>query len=463
MKNLKYYFDAIRFRLRKGTNDDPYILKTGQYSIINGRTGLDEVPDITYKVRVLGYIEVPREKYDYTKMLLDNEYYVDYSNGEVIFNTSQNGKTVSIEYKGRGIIQYPAERIYVHSPNPWAVDNLQELIDFIFQKEQELKEAVANATIFIEQKTNEFTIFVQQKTDELNNKVDEFKDFVHAKTLWLINKTNEYEHYIDGWIDKANLKIDEMNEKIKEAINVINIGKDATEDCKKATDNCVKTTINSKVIWKPSIPSFVHINEKYPFPEIGWTTICDDNGDIIRFDGSAWIKIGNIVGTVPLVTKLRNGLMAKEDKAKLDGIKPYAEPNLKGKELKTEIPSELKIKSIIFTIPNEVRAGDLGIILQAPFEGKVTRVTAYSQEPCISGEWGEFAILKCPLNKLNPYDNWNEITDKYNRIRFLGNSRLAESPQLTTRDIGRYDLFRVICTRQAEGLSNITIQIDYEI
>ncbi|WP_454052452.1 hypothetical protein [Clostridium sp. Marseille-Q7071] len=53
----------------------------------------------------------------------------------ITFHPSHEGKTLNVEYMGRGIgLQYPADRIWAHSPNPYAVDNLQELIDAMHLK-----------------------------------------------------------------------------------------------------------------------------------------------------------------------------------------------------------------------------------------------------------------------------------------------------------------------------------------
>ena len=44
--------------------------------------------------------------------LPSNSFYVDYLNGVISFNSSENGRTVLATYQGRGIIQIPAQRIY---------------------------------------------------------------------------------------------------------------------------------------------------------------------------------------------------------------------------------------------------------------------------------------------------------------------------------------------------------------
>ena len=465
------YDDSSLYIWRSGDENDPFVDQSDTVKVINNRGILVEIPDRKTKVKSyllpvnhsfteaqlksLSFLEeeptieklyeIDTKIYNAPKTPAKNQFIVNYATGILTFHPSLNARDVVCVYKGVGRILLTAERVWLHSPNPWTVDTLQGFVDLIFTKEAELNN-----------KFTEFSLLVDNKTSEILNKVDLFTQFLQ-------DKTEEYEHYIDGWIARADEKIDEVDETLDEARLVISASRIATENCIEATQESIETTLNSRLVWQPDIPSYLYVNEIYPFPELGWTTICADNGDVIRFNGSAWVKIGNIVGAVPLATNTRNGLMSSIDKFKLDGIKPGAEPNLKGNELKEAIPTELKIKSIIFTIPNEVRTGDVGYILQAPFEGRITRVTAYSQSPSISGEWAEFMILKSPLNRLNSNDGWEEITDRYNRIRFLGNSRVAEPPQLLKYDIGRYDLFRIVCTRQGEGLAGVTVQIDYVI
>lgn len=443
------YDDSSLYIWRSGDENDPFVDQNDTVKVVHNRSILVEIPD--RKTRVKSYLlpadhsftevqleslsfleeeptierlyEIDTKIYNAPKTPAENQFIVNYATGILTFHPSLNARDIVCVYKGIGRILITAERVWLHSPNPWAVNTLQGFVDFIFTKEA-----------------------------ELNDKFIEFSLLVEEKAEWIGN-----------WIIKAEEKIVEVDETLDVARLVISESRKATENAIAATKETIETNINSRLIWHPDIPSYIYVNEIYPFPDTGWTTICADNGDVIRFNGSAWVKIGNIVGAVPLATNARNGLMSSIDKFKLDGIKAGAEPNLTGKDLKEAIPTELKIKSIIFTIPNEIRAGDVGYTLQAPFEGGITRITAYSQSPSVSGEWAEFMILKSPLNRLNSDDGWEEITDRYNRIRFLGNSRVAEPPQLLNYNIGRYDLFRIMCTRQGEGLAGVTIQIDYVI
>lgn len=117
------YNDPFLIIWRAGTPDDPYIDKTDTLKIINNQIVLSEIPDEFNHVTISGYTEV------YNTPPTSTQFVVNYQNGIVTFNSSEEGKTVTATYKGRGLIQYPAERIYVHSDNPDITQNIQQMID----------------------------------------------------------------------------------------------------------------------------------------------------------------------------------------------------------------------------------------------------------------------------------------------------------------------------------------------
>lgn len=102
---------------------DSYIDKSDTQKIVNNRIVLSEIPDPFTHVTISGYTEI------YNGNPTSNQFIVNYQNGIITFNSTEEGKTVTATYKGRGIIQYPAERIYVHSTNPDITQNIQQMID----------------------------------------------------------------------------------------------------------------------------------------------------------------------------------------------------------------------------------------------------------------------------------------------------------------------------------------------
>ncbi len=128
MTTYLQYNDPTLVTWRKGDIDDPYVDKSEPLKIINNIIVLTEIPDKLNRVVITGYNEVDSSSFNGT--LLSNQYIVNYQNGLVTFNISENGNTVTATYKGRGQIQYPAERIYTHTPDqPDTIQNLQTIID----------------------------------------------------------------------------------------------------------------------------------------------------------------------------------------------------------------------------------------------------------------------------------------------------------------------------------------------
>ena len=98
-----------------------------------------------------------------------------------------------------------------------------------------------------------------------------------------------------------------------------------TQDKENWADKYTKTEIDNKfstletnIDWKESVDTFSDIATVYPDPDDGWTVNVKDTDYTYRFDGTAWIAIS--ANAIPKVTGNLDGLMAKEDKSKLDGI-----------------------------------------------------------------------------------------------------------------------------------------------
>lgn len=108
---------------RSGTHDDPYVDRSDVLKIINGTVILHEIPDDFNHVFIDGYSEVFKEA------PLSNQFVVDYQNGYIFFNASEEGKTITANYKGKGVVLYPAQRIYIQNENPEITISLQEVID----------------------------------------------------------------------------------------------------------------------------------------------------------------------------------------------------------------------------------------------------------------------------------------------------------------------------------------------
>jgi hypothetical protein len=117
------YNDGIIISWRAGTANDPYVNKSDVKKVVNNVIPLDEIPSEFSHVTISGYFEI------YGGTPNSNQYIVNYQNGVVTFNPSENGKTLTCTYQGKGQIFYPAERIYLHSDNPDIVTSLQEIVE----------------------------------------------------------------------------------------------------------------------------------------------------------------------------------------------------------------------------------------------------------------------------------------------------------------------------------------------
>ena len=78
------------------------------------------------------------------------------------------------------------------------------------------------------------------------------------------------------------------------------------------------STLETNIDWKESVDTFTSIDTTYPDPEDGWTVNVKDTDYTYRYSGTEWIAIS--ANAIPKATDSVDGLMAKEDKSKLNGI-----------------------------------------------------------------------------------------------------------------------------------------------
>lgn len=126
--NTFEYSNLLFIQWRTGSVDDPYVDLVENRKISKNTIVLHEIPDEVYRVRITGYTEQTMEQYKKTKTIGLNEFVVNYNVGFVLFNEARNGTTLTITYKGRGVIMYPAERIYYdHQESETITKTLQDL------------------------------------------------------------------------------------------------------------------------------------------------------------------------------------------------------------------------------------------------------------------------------------------------------------------------------------------------
>jgi hypothetical protein len=128
---MSFFFpevDKIYVYKRKGTQDDPYVSISESLKVVNSRVILKEVPDLFTKVTVKD--SNGNFLYETTSLTPNaNEYRVDYSLGIVYFNSSNEGKEFTFDYRGVGLVAFPASRIWTRESNGEITETLQGLID----------------------------------------------------------------------------------------------------------------------------------------------------------------------------------------------------------------------------------------------------------------------------------------------------------------------------------------------
>jgi len=118
--------NPLLYELREGSALDPFVSLSTTSVIISNKIILSELPSEFEGVSIPGYAESK-----ISSGLIATTFYVNYLNGIVSFASSENGKTVTANFLGRGIIEIPAERIYTKSVDGEATQNLQEVADNI--------------------------------------------------------------------------------------------------------------------------------------------------------------------------------------------------------------------------------------------------------------------------------------------------------------------------------------------
>ncbi|MEK4025527.1 hypothetical protein [Sporosarcina sp. FSL W7-1283] len=245
---------------RSGLPDDPYIDRLDISKVVNQRIALLEIPDELYRVRIANMQEINYERF-IKNTLNENEFYVDYSNGFVYFHHSKEALTISIVYKGRGMLLYPTSRlVHFDGTNP-----SESLHDIIEKAKLQIRD--------------------------------------------LIDETQNYEHVMEKMIIATNLTKEAADGAIK-----------ATQDALTATDlvhDAYKTTV---LIYMPFVQTEKDIETTYPNPSVGWTTQVYDTGIRYRWNGAEWVPIDALGGNIPLANELIDGLLSTSLYKKLDAI-----------------------------------------------------------------------------------------------------------------------------------------------
>ncbi len=453
---LKFkYFNTIRWKLRSGQDDDPYEKKVEQIKIINNKSQLQETPDASYHVRIENFYEIYKEEYNEIPKLEENQFYVDYETGMITFHRSQEGKTLNVEYMGRGIVQYPADRIWVHSPNPYAVDNLQQLIEFMIKKKKELQEAISEFIKRAESKIREIDIHIEIARKQ----TEECKEATELSKQTTI-ETNEAKEQAIIVTQNAIEVTDKANQATALSINATKECIEVTNEAKEEIGLMKIDRFNTRLIWQEPVETFAETYIKYPVPQVGWTVMSMENGNLYRWDGVIWKYIGNMKGGIPLAREDSDGLMSKEDFFKLTSIESGAQKNYIEEDAKNALPDYVHTKTIVFALPvNKLKIGVQNIIVEFPNNGVITKITGICQ---ITGaEYTAIQLEKISKEDFdNGIDNWIGVCEEGKEIIFPYGKYTTIESNILNKSVSKNDCFRLNVKNVGFGIENLTINVD---
>lgn len=393
---------------------------------------LTEIPDELYRVRIPGYTEIhkghPKE----------NEFKVNYRIGLVEFNESQNGKSVQVEYKGRGIIMYPASRIYYEDGD--VVTTLKELI---IKTELTIEEA----EIAIE-RAYEAAGYAQLQGDYAKKQGDYAKEQgEYAK------EQGEYAETIADNFTYLGL-YDE--EKTYYPRNFVMYG----NTLYMCLQECTGIPPTDTEYWIASLSVQDAIDNANQAADYA-----TDQGNYAKQQGDYALSQGNhakIQGdraSVAADSAILAGEYAIEQGhyAKAQGDYAKAQGDLVNEQL-TDL-THAKTRYMVFVIPYKVEVGVQDVFLRFPYDGKITSIIAYCITPP-QGDTYRIQIQKIHSDDYDPSAEWKYILDSGNEIVFRsGSVKPDENIVVTDPDIVSGDLFRIFVLDGNETMQDLTVQI----
>jgi len=128
MSILDNYQDPVIYRMRKGNSDDPYFPINQVDKVRNNKIQLKEIPDKFQSLTI-------KNETDTLNIISEgipsqDDVLVDWTNGILLFDDLNEGKTYTIEFYGRGIVFMPSSRVYTQTDeNGEVTEVLQQLTD----------------------------------------------------------------------------------------------------------------------------------------------------------------------------------------------------------------------------------------------------------------------------------------------------------------------------------------------
>lgn len=95
-----------------------------EYLVVNHKILLNQIPDELIGVSIEGMYEISDNS-----PIEENSFKVDYTQGLIKLHPSQEANTLIVSYSARGIIYYPASRIYTRREDEDMGRTLQSIVD----------------------------------------------------------------------------------------------------------------------------------------------------------------------------------------------------------------------------------------------------------------------------------------------------------------------------------------------
>jgi hypothetical protein len=190
-----------------------------------------------------------------------NSFYVNYLNGIVTFNSSENGQTVLVLFKGRGIIQIPAERIYYTDENNNVAGNFQDL-------------AVAINSV-VPAENSRIIAEMTRANSEATRMANE-----------VIRVSAE-----SSRVSVETARVSNENARITNESSRQTAENNRVSDFQSMVDS-------SKMILQNPVATYADIATTYPTPLIYWVVRTINDGKLYRYNGVAWVWIDTLITTV---------------------------------------------------------------------------------------------------------------------------------------------------------------------
>lgn len=423
LPNNKEFRDPIVFDKR-----DYAVPRTDvNLKIINNRIVLNEQPDYIHHIKIDGYYEV----FDTNSPLEDNQFFCDYQLKYIYFNQSQNGFTLpQIEYWGWGNFLIPADTVYVHSPNPYAVENLQEFIDLSTLKIGEINTAIGDS---------------RKATQEA---IEATENAIIATNETIIATTN--------------------------AISATEAAEAATENAIEATEICNQTIadaqaelilleqdrLRTRYEFKEPKQTLGEVYEAYPNPEVGWRVQTLIDGNVYRWDGIKWQLIENIQGAVIKATEDIDGLLSKEDFVKLQNIEENAQVNFIGEDAKKVLPGYVNTRTMVFVLSDEISISSASPIIKFPYAGEIVSVNAICRTAGVGTT--EISVDMISESDFVSNNSWSSILET--NLYFNANERIDDgAATISTSAVPINSYFKVSLISIGTGITDVTVQVNIKI